>query len=69
MVYLSTEIDVFRRSDQHLRSGDDVAHGWVLGVLVRDPGGDGDVVGVSAEGDGDGAVQAEEDDGLACVVG
>lgn len=55
--------------DDHVARGVDVDAGRVAGVGVEEPDDDGDVVGDSLEGDGDGAVGLEEVDGAAVVVG
>lgn len=67
-VAATTEVDVLAGADEHVWGGYDIRNRRVLGVLARDPDCDGDVVGRVAEGDGESAVETEQELGPPVVV-
>lgn len=64
----AADLDVFRRLDKHVACGDDIDDGRLAWVGEGEPDGYGDVVAGAAEGDGEEAVEAEQQLGAAVVV-
>ena len=64
----ATEVDVLAGADEHVRGGDYVGNRVLLWIVAGDPDRDGDVVGGLAEGDGESAMETEQELGSSVVV-
>jgi hypothetical protein len=69
VVDAACEVHVLTWLDDHLRRGRDHDDGRDLGVLLRNPDGQGDVVGCLAERHGDSALERQHVDHVSVVVG
>lgn len=62
-------IEILARLDKHVGGRDYIDDGGLAGVVSGQPDGDGDVVGCLAVGDGEEAVDTEEELGPAVIKG
>lgn len=69
MIDAALGIDMLARSDHHVFVGRDVDQRWLAGVCMGYPDGDGEAIGSTAEDDGDGAREEEEESRDAIVKG